>query len=96
MMSESAIQDYCDCLRRIAILLEKGEPIAAAAVVAEMNEIFPRLPAEIREEELQEAQGLLERCKELEQGLRHKVLASLQQLAATRRSRIYQWGGHSP
>lgn len=89
-MSSSATQDLCGCLRRIAARLEEGDPAEAAAVVAEMNEVFPRLPNEMPDEELDEATRLLVRCKELEQGLRQNALTSLQRLAATRKSMIYR------
>jgi hypothetical protein len=92
-MSGSATQDLCGCLRRISILLERGEPEEAAAIVSEMNEVFPRLPREMPSEEFAEARRLLEHCTTLEKGMRQSVLASLQRLAATRRASVYRQYG---
>jgi len=89
-MAHSATEDLCGCLRRIAALLEKGEPEAAAAIVAEMNEVSPRLPTEMPADELAEAQSLLERCAELERGVRQNVLDALRRLGATRKSLVYR------
>jgi hypothetical protein len=95
-MAHSATEELRSCLRRIASLLEKGEPVAAAAIVGEMNEIFPRLPPDMPQDELAEASQLLDRCKELELGLREKALVALRQLGATRRSMIYRRYGSGP
>ena len=75
-------------------MLESGDPVAAAAIVAEMTEFLPRLPPEMPAEELAEASRLLEHCTTLEKVLRQRVLASLQRLGATRRATAYrQYGG---
>ena len=92
-MANLATDDLCGCLRKIATLLEKGDPVAAAAIVSEMNELLPRLPRDMPQEELAEATQLLGRCKELEQGLRQNVLVALQRLGATRKSQIYRRHG---
>jgi hypothetical protein len=89
-MADSATDNLRGCLRGIATLLEKGDPVAAAAIVSEMNELLPRLPRDMPQEELAEATQLLDRCKELEEGLRQNALAALQRLGATRKSLIYR------
>jgi hypothetical protein len=89
-MSDSPTQDLCGCLQRIAILLEKGESVQAATVVAEMNDVFPRLPPDMPDHELAEARRLLDHCTALERGLRQSVLASLQRLGATRKALVYR------
>ena len=96
MMVNATGEDLCGCLRRIATLLEKGEPVEAALVVAEMNELLPRLPQDIAEAELAEARNLLTRCEALERDLRRDVLGSLQLLAAARKSSIYRRYGSAP
>lgn len=95
-MSDSATQDLCGCLQRIADLLERGEPVAAAAIVAEMNDVFPRLPPDMPDDELVEARRLLDLCTALECGLRQNVLASLRRLAATRKALVYRQHGRRP
>jgi len=95
-MANSTGETLCGCLRRIATLLEKGEPVEAALVVAEMNELLPRLPQDMAEAELNEAKNLLTRCEALERDLRKDVLGSLQLLAATRKSSIYRRYGGAP
>ena len=95
-MAHSAANGLSSCLRRIAVLLEKGEPVAAAAIVVEMNELFSTLPSAMPQGEIDEATHLLHRCKELERGLRQSVLASLQRLAATRKSLVYRRYGSGP
>jgi hypothetical protein len=95
-MVHSATEELRNCLRRIAALLENGEPVRAATIVNEMNELFPRLPDAMPPNELAEAQSLLERCVQLEQGLRKNVLGALQRIAATRKSRVYRWYGRKP
>jgi hypothetical protein len=95
-MAHSAIDGLSSCLRRIAALLEKDDPVSAAAIMVEMNELFPTLPSDVAQEELAEAVRLLHHCRELEQGLRQSVLASLQRLAATRKSLVYRRYGSGP
>jgi hypothetical protein len=89
-MPVSAGENLCDCLRRIAVLLEQGKPVEAATIVAEIEELLPRLPPKMPEDQLAEARTLLARCGVLEQTMRQSVVASLQRLAATRRSSIYR------
>jgi hypothetical protein len=76
--------------------MEKGEAVEAAVAMSEMNELLPLLPMEMTTEELAEANRLLRRCVELESGMRQKVLASLQRLAATRKSLVYRRYGGRP
>ena len=80
----------------IAQLLEKGEPEAAAAVVLQMKDLFPGLPASMPPDEADEARRSLARCVQLEEDLRRQVLASLNRLAATRRSGAYRHRASSP
>jgi len=89
-MHAASSGDLCGCLRKIAGLLEKGDPVEAATVVADMNELLPRLPSEMPAEQVSEARLLLLHCEELERGLRKIALASLQRLGATRRSMAYR------
>ena len=96
MMADSARDDLCGCLRRIATLLEQGEPEAAAAVVTEMNEVLSHAPPEMPTAEIDEARALLDRCERLERDARQNVLVLLQGLAATRKSSIYRRFGHDP
>ena len=95
-MADLGSHGLCGFLRRIEGLLEKGDAVAAAAVVAEMNQALASLPLEMPDAELTEAQGLLVRCEEMEQGMRKEVLSSLQRLAATRKSSIYRGFGDAP
>ena len=95
-MADTETDGLCSCLRRIATLLEKGEPEAAAAVVGELNSVLSQSPSEMPEAEYVEARGLLERCEKLERDARQDVLASLQRLAATRKSSIYRRFGGEP
>jgi len=95
-MAHSATDDLRSCLRKIAALLEKGDAVAAAAVMVEMNELFPRLPSDMPNEELAEATQLLDHCKELERGLRQGALQDLRRLAALRKSRVYRRYGGGP
>jgi hypothetical protein len=95
-MAHSATEDLRGCLRRIAALLEKGDAVAAAAIVVEMNELIPRLPPDMPNEELAEATHLLEHCEELEHGLRQDALLALQRLAASRKSLVYRRYGGGP
>jgi hypothetical protein len=85
-----ASESVCDYLRRIAALLEQGKPVEAATIVTEMTELLPRLSPEMPDDQLAEARILLARCGVLEQAVRQSVVASLQRLAATRRSSIYR------
>ena len=96
MMANATSEDLCGCLRRIATLLEKGEPVEAAKVVAEMHQLLPRLPQEMAEAELDDARNLLARCEALEGDLRKDVLGALHVLAATRKSSIYRRYGSGP
>jgi len=89
-MSDTATQELCGCLRRIATLLEKGEPVEAATLVVEMNEILPRVTPEKAGDELAQAMALLEHCKTLEAALRQHILSSLQRLGATRKGLVYR------
>jgi uncharacterized membrane-anchored protein len=95
-MSDTATQELCGCLRRIATLLEKGEPVEAATLVVEMNEILPRVTPEMPGDELADARALLEHCAALEGGLRQHVLSSLQRLGATRKGLVYRQYGSRP
>jgi hypothetical protein len=95
-MAEPTTNSLCKCLQRIAGLMEKGEAVEAAVAMSEMNELLPLLPMEMTTEELAEANRLLRRCVELESGMRQKVLASLQRLAATRKSLVYRRYGGRP
>jgi hypothetical protein len=90
-MVPSATQELCERLKSIAAFLENGDPESAATVVAEMNELYARLPTSMPAEEATEARKLLERCVGLEEVLRRQVLASLKHLAATRKSRNYRF-----
>jgi hypothetical protein len=96
MISEAATGDLCGCLRRIAALLESGQPVEAAAVADEMNELLPHLPEQMPQEKAEEARNLLAHCAVLEEGLRQQVLTSMQRLAATRKSTIYRRQGSGP
>ncbi len=89
-MAQPTTNSLCKCLQKIAGLMEKGEAVEAAAAVAEMNELLPLLPLEMTTDELTEAKRLLDRCVELEGGMRQTVIASLQRLAATRKSLVYR------
>lgn len=80
----------CGCLRKIAGLLEQGNTVGAAGVVAEMNALIPTLPTEISESEAAEAKALLKRCANLERGLHERALVAMQQLGAARKSRVYR------
>jgi hypothetical protein len=95
-MAQPTSNSLCKCLQRITGLMEKGEAVEAAGAVAEMNELLPLLPLEMTTDELAEANRLLKRCVELEAGMRQKVLASLQRLAATRKSLVYRRYGGRP
>jgi hypothetical protein len=92
----SATQELCEHLETIAKLLEKGDPESAAAVVAAMNELYPRLPSAMPEAEAIEARRLLARCVKLEEELRSRVLASLKGLATMRKSMNYCHRGIVP
>jgi hypothetical protein len=96
MIPDSATGDLCECLRRIAALLERGQPVEAAAVADEMNALLPHLPAQMPQEKADEARTLLAHCAILEEGLRQHVLTSLQRLAATRKSMGYRRQGSGP
>jgi hypothetical protein len=89
-MVPSPTHELCRQLEAIAGLLERGDPESAAAVVAEMNKLYPRLPSSMPPEEVTEARRLLARCVDLEENLRQKVLASLKHLAVTRKSMRYR------
>ena len=95
-MADEATGSLCGCLRRIAVLLEKGNPVEAAAVVCEMNEVLSRGPTAMSESEYAEARSLLALCEKLERDARQDVLVSLQRLAATRKSSIYRRFGSDP
>jgi len=95
-MNLSATQELCKHLEMIAHYLEKGEPGSAAAIVAEMNELFPRLPTSMPADEVTKARRLLERCVGLEEEMRRGVLASLNRLAATRKAMTYRHRGSGP
>jgi hypothetical protein len=77
-------------LRKIADLLDAGDAVEAARVVGEMNLLLPTMPVDIPDVELSEAEGLLKRCRDLEQGLRRKTLDSMQRLGAVRKSLVYR------
>jgi hypothetical protein len=79
-------------LRKILAALEKGDPIEAAGVVAEMKTVLKALPVEISERDADEAGLLLGRCVRLEQTLREGVLASMRQLGAARKLVVYRHG----
>ena len=95
-MAQPTATSLCKCLREITELMEKGQAVEAALAVAEMRELLPLLPLEMTTDELAEADRLLKRCVELEAGMREKVLASLQRLAATRKSLVYHRYGGRP
>jgi hypothetical protein len=92
-MALSPTQELCKHLETIAQLLEKGEPESAAAVVAEMNELFPNLPASMPADEAAEAHRLLERCVGLEKKMRSDVVASLKRLGSSRKAMVYRHRG---
>jgi quinolinate synthase len=89
-MAEASTQQLCESLKRIAQFLENGDAEAAAVVMTELNGLLPNLPQQMQENEQVETKNLLERCMDLERDLRQKVVDSLKQLAATRKSTIYQ------
>ena len=95
-MANATGEELCGCLRRIATLLEQGEPVEAAKVVTEMHELLPRLPEDMAEAEFDDAKNLLARCEALEGDLRKDVLGALQVLGATRKSSIYRRYGSGP
>jgi len=95
-MPDTAIEDLCGCLRRIAALLERGQPEEAATLVPEMLGMLPQVPLQLPQGKVDEAKDLLARCVGLEQSLRQGVLVSLRRLAATRRSSIYRRYGSRP
>ena len=80
----------CGYLRKIANLLESGQAIEAASVVAEMNRLLPTMPLDLSDSEVSESEGLLKHCRELEQGLRDRALQSMRQLGAARKSLAYR------
>ena len=82
-------RDFSSCLARMAVLLEQGDAVGAAKLVEELEAVMARGPTAMTAEELSEARTLLAHCGELERGLRGSALASLQRLAALRRSRVY-------
>ncbi len=89
-MAKPATNSLCECLQKIAKLMETGEVIEAAALAVEMKGLLPSLPLEMTTEEFAEAGRLLGRCGEMEGIMRQKVLGSLQRLAATRKSLVYR------
>lgn len=78
------------CLAGIRGLLERGDVMEAADLVAELNAITACAPEPMTEAELTEARDALSRCGELERSLRHSALEALQRLGATRRSQAYR------
>ena len=92
-MALSATQELCKHLEAIAQFLEKGDPVSAAAVVAEMNDLFPNLPASMPADEAAEAHRLLQRCVDLEKEMRSDVVASLKRLGASRKAMTYRHRG---
>jgi hypothetical protein len=90
MAAAASGEALCVCLRKILALLEKGEAVEAAGVVAELNAIVRALPPDIAAKEAEEARLLLERCVALESSLREGVLASMRRLGAARKSIAYR------
>ena len=89
-MVRSSTQVLCDQLGRIAAFLEGGDGEAAAGVMVEVQELLPHLPSSMPDDELAQAQQLLQRCCELEAGLRQRIVASLKELGAGRRGFVYR------
>ena len=89
-MASANGQGLADCLRGIAVLLERGQAVEASALLPEMNRILSSPPVEMSSAEVEEANHWLGRCVALEGCLRQEVVASLQRLAATRKSRAYR------
>lgn len=88
-MTLSGTQRFCEHLGMIVGLLEKGDPEAAATVVAEMERLLETLPPAMPEGEMAEARRLMDRYAALSGTLRRKTLESLNRLGAARRSAAY-------
>lgn len=84
------IETLCQQLGEIALLLEKGDAEAAAAIVPEMTENLASASVAATEEQLREARTLLGRCTALERDLREKMTAAFWRLGAARKTRVYR------
>lgn len=86
----SATQLLCEHLGNAAELLEKGDAVAAALELEEIQALYPRLPGSMPQGEYEMARRLFERCAEAEGILRKQVTLALAQLGTGRRADAYR------
>lgn len=88
-MVMSPTEEFCERLRNIVGLLERGEHREAAAAVAALKNLVATLPAEIPDRDREEAKQLLARYASLGEALRQDTLSGLSRLGAARRAAAY-------
>jgi hypothetical protein len=95
-MAATPTQGLCAHLRSIVQLLERGDRVAAASEVAEMQKLIAGLPPAMPDADVKEAGRLMERYAELGAKLRQDTLASMTRLGAARRVAAYGQRFHRP
>lgn len=85
-----ATRQLCERLESAVNFLDKGDVLAAAKLLAELQDLYPTLPVSIPEPELNEIRQLFLRCTTAGEKQRLLLTEALRKIGAGRRGMAYR------